>query len=93
MFTKINGSSRQKWQGAEELLMSSRAKNAFSSWLHKTHIKYVVKTLEYPQDSTGSTTGVQHCLAETGYLDIVCTAGKRIKERPRHSLDILHWVY
>lgn len=93
MFTKINGSSGQQWQGAEELLMSSKAKIAFSSWLHKVCIKYVVKTQEDPQDSTSSTTGVQHCLAETGNLDIVSTAGMRTKEKPRYSLHFLHWGY
>lgn len=48
MFTKINVSSGQQWQGAEELLMLSRDKIAFNSWLHKAHIKYMVKTQEDP---------------------------------------------
>lgn len=48
MFTKINVSSGQQWQGAEELLMLSRDKIAFNIWLHKAHIKYMVKTQEDP---------------------------------------------
>lgn len=92
MSTKIDGFffSGQQWQGAEKLLMSSRAKIAFSSWLHNACIKYVVKTQENPQDSTSTTTGVQHCLAETGCLDIVSIAGRRTKEKPRDSLHFLH---
>lgn len=81
MFTKINSSSGQQWQGAEELLMSRRAKIAFNSWLHNVRIKYVVKTQEDPQDSASSTMGVQHCLAETGCLDFVSTAGRKTIEK------------
>lgn len=91
MFTKINVSSGQQWQGAEELLMSSRAKIAFSSWLHKACIKYVVKTQEDPQDSTSSTTGVQHCLAETGYFDIFfyCREKNKGKAKTQSSFPAL----
>lgn len=81
MFTKINGSSGQQWQGAEELLMLSRDKIAFNSWLHKARIKYVVKTQEDPQDSASSTVGVQHCLAETGYLYFLSTAERKTIEK------------
>lgn len=41
----------------------------------------MVKTQEDPQDSASSTMGVQHYLAETGYLDFVSTAGKKIIEK------------
>jgi len=92
MFKKINGSVQQ-WQGAEELFKSSRGKIALNSWLHKACIKYVIKTQEDPQDSISSTTGVQHCLAETGYLDFVSTVGRRTKERPKCNLHFSHWVY
>lgn len=81
MFAKINASSGQQWQGAEELLMLSRDKIAFNSWLHKARIKYVVKTREDPQDSASSTMGVQHCLAETGYLDFLSTAERKTIEK------------
>ena len=85
----VHNNKWQQWQGAEELLMSSRAKITFSSWLHKACIKYMVKTQEDRQDSTSSTTGVQHCLAKTGFLDIVSTAGRRTKEKP-DTLNFLH---
>lgn len=81
MFTKINGSSGQQWQGAEEFLMLSRDKIAFNSWLHKACIKYVVKTQEDPWDSASSTMGVQHYLAEKGYLNFLSTAERKTIEK------------